>query len=61
MKKYLIASLTGLLLNLSGFGQSLNDEAFNDFTNHPEFPAFNEEMVLNIKGDSIAGYALVAN
>jgi dienelactone hydrolase len=61
MKKCIIATIIVILINLNGFGQSVNNEAFNDFTNHSEFPAFNEEMILNIKGDSIAGYAFIAN
>ena len=55
MRKCIIASIIGLLINVSGFGQSVNKEAFNDFTNHSKFPAFNEELILNIKGDSVAG------
>jgi len=61
MKKCLTVSIIVLLIILNGFGQSNDNEAFNDFTNHSEFPAFNEEMILNIKGDSIAGYAFIAN
>jgi hypothetical protein len=61
MKKCSIASIIILFINLISFGQSGDNEAFIDFTNHPEFPAFNEEMNINIKGDSIAGYAFIAN
>lgn len=61
MKKYIIVSIIVLLINLKGFGQSVNNEAFSDFTNHSEFPAFNEEMIFNLKGDSIAGYSFIAN
>ena len=61
MKKYIVTLVIALLINLNGFGQSLNNKAFNDFINHSEFPSFNEELILNIKGDSIAGYAFIAN
>ncbi len=61
MKKCLIVSIIVLLFNLNGFGQSVDNEAFIDFYNHSEFPAFNQEMIINIKGDSIAGYAFIAN
>lgn len=40
---------------------SQNFELFEDVENDPEFPAFNEELILNIDGDSIAAYAFVAN
>ena len=61
MKKYIFALIIVFLINSNAFGQSVDNEAFNDFTNHPESPSFNEEMIVNIKGDSIAGYAFIAN
>ncbi len=61
MKKCLSVSIIVLLFNLNGFSQSVNNKAFNDFTNHSEFPSFNEEIIFNIKGDSVAGYAFIAN
>ena len=51
----------GSLINLIGFSQSVQNEAFEDFINDSNFPAFNEEMTINIKGDSVAGYAFIAN
>lgn len=50
-----------LLVNINGFSQSFNNNAFNDFNNDPKFPAFNKEMIFNISGDSIASYAFIAN
>lgn len=61
MKVYIKVALVALLIHLSGCSQSVDNKAYNDFTNHPESPAFNEEMILNVKGDSIAGYAFIAN
>jgi predicted alpha/beta-fold hydrolase len=60
MKKHIIVSIIVLLINLKLFGQSSSNKAFNDFTNPLEFSAFNEEIIFNIKGDSIAGYAFIA-
>ncbi|MBN4081029.1 alpha/beta fold hydrolase, partial [Caldithrix abyssi] len=61
MIKIIVASVVVILIHSNGFSQTVNNKAFNDFTNDSEFSAFNEEMILNIKGDSIAGYAFIAN
>jgi pimeloyl-ACP methyl ester carboxylesterase len=61
MKRCIIISIIGLLINLISLGQSGHNEAFKDFINDTEFPSFNEEMTINIKGDSVAGYAFIAN
>ncbi|WP_438711212.1 alpha/beta hydrolase [Aquimarina muelleri] len=61
MKKSMISTIIILLIHLNGISQTTNVDAFNDFTNDVDFPAFNKEMIINIKGDSIAGYAFIAN
>ena len=33
----------------------------NDINNNSKFPAINKELIFEIKGDTIAGYALIAN
>ena len=43
-----------------GFSQNL-DKAFNDFPIDSKFPAFNKEIILTSKGDSIASYAFIAS
>lgn len=61
MKKKIITVIIIILIHLNGISQTPNVEAFNDFTNDSDFPAFNEEMIINIKGDSIVAYAFIAN
>lgn len=61
MKKIIILSAIALLISFNGFSQTVNNKAFNDFINDSKFPAINEEMIINIKGDSIAGYAFIAS
>ncbi len=61
MKKSIIAIIIVLLSHLNGIGQTINTEAFRDFVNDPTFPAFNKEMIINIHGYSVAGYAFIAN
>lgn len=60
MKK-IITSIIIILIYQNGFSQTINAEAFSDFTKDFDFPAFNEEMIINIKSDSVAGYAFIAN
>ena len=38
-----------------------NNAAFTDFENNPDYPAFNEEMIFTIAGDTVAGYGFIAN
>ena len=61
MKKIIVAIIIILLIHLNGTGQPIHVEAFSDFTNDSEFPAFNKEMIIKIKGSSIGGYAFIAN
>jgi hypothetical protein len=49
-----------LLFMTFGFSQNL-DKAFSDFPIDSKFPAFNREIVLTSKGDSIASYAFIAS
>lgn len=59
--KRIIISIIIILIYQYGFGQKINNKAFSDFTNDPDFPAFNKEMIINIKGSSVAGYAFIAS
>ncbi len=61
MKNYIILTIIILLININGFSQSSSNKPFKDFTNHSKSPAFNEEMILTVKNDTIAGYAFIAN
>jgi len=61
VKKTIIAIIIILFIHLNGISQTIHNDAFNDFTNDSDSPAFNEEMLINIKGDTIAGYAFIAN
>ena len=61
MNKFIVTIVIALVLSINGFGQKSSMDAFQDFNNHSEFPAFNEEMIFNIKGDSVGGYAFIAN
>lgn len=36
-------------------------KAFKDFKQDPNFPAFNKELIVDIDGHLVAGYALIAN
>lgn len=49
-----------LLFTTVGYSQNL-DKAFNDFPKDSKFPAFNKEIILTSKGDSIASYAFIAS
>lgn len=37
------------------------NRAFQDFKQDPDFPAFNEELIFEIDGHKVAGYAMIAN
>jgi predicted alpha/beta-fold hydrolase len=58
MKK--IFTLCFLFFLSNSYSQNL-DKAFNDFPIDSKFPAFNKEIVLTSKGDSIASYAFIAS
>ncbi len=60
MKK-IITSIIIILIYQSGLSQTVNNVAFSDFVNDSDSPSFNEEMIINIKGTSVAGYAFIAN
>lgn len=60
MKK-IITSIIIILIHQNGFSQKYNNEAFSDFVNDSDFPSFNEEMIINIKDASVAGYAFIAD
>lgn len=54
----------GTLLLLQVFSCQLAVEpnvSHADFSNDPTYPAFNQELIIDILGDSVAGYAFVAN
>ena len=55
---YLLIAFSMLITTL--FGQAKNT-AFSDFFNNDKSPAFNREMIIDIKGDSIAAYAFIAD
>jgi len=63
INKYLINRIIILFVFLIfGCQQEVpNNKSYLDFTNDPNFPAFNKELIFTIKGDTVSGYAFIAN
>ncbi len=60
-KNILILNLCSLAFLFFSCEQEKKNISYADFTNHAEFPAFNEELIFTIKGDTVSGYAFIAN
>lgn len=54
-------SLLNFFLITCLFLSCKTNPAFQDFKQDPNFPAFNKELVFEIDGNKIAGYAMIAN
>lgn len=61
MKTYNALSLFNLFLITCLLISCKTNTAFQDFEQDPNFPAFNKELIFEIDGHKIAGYAMIAN
>ncbi len=61
MKPYLFLLIIGFIVGCQPSEKEPQSKAFSDFENDPDAPATNRELLIPILGDTVAGYAMIAN
>ncbi len=61
MKPFLPLLITAILIGCQTQKKETQSSAFLDFENDPDAPAQNRELLIPILGDTVAGYAFIAN